>query len=82
MTLHPTVGSVAQNLATTSHPRALNQHTTTRESFVSQHHSPKRMDGGIMESWNAGMPLIFLIIYYVEQTLEGEPHAHTSCVHM
>ncbi len=49
MTLHPTIGSIAQNLATTSHPRALNQRTTARVSFVSQHYSPKRMDGGIME---------------------------------
>ena len=54
-TLHPTVGSIAQNLATTGHPRALNQRTTARESFVSQHYSPKRMDDG--------MPLIFLTIY-------------------
>ena len=53
MTLHPSVGSVAQNLATTGHPQALNQRTTTRESFVSQHFSPKRMDDGIMEWWNA-----------------------------
>ena len=48
-TLHPTVGSIAQNLATNGHPRALNQRTTTRESFVSQSYSPKRMDDGIME---------------------------------
>ena len=48
-TLHPTVGSIAQNLATTGHPRALNQRTTARESFVSQRYSPKRMDDGIME---------------------------------
>jgi hypothetical protein len=55
-TLHPTVGSVAHNLSTTGHPRALNQRTTARESFVSQHFSPKRMDEGMMN-------LIFLIVY-------------------
>ena len=49
MNLHPNIGSVAQNLATTSHPGALNQRNTARVSFVSQHYSPKRMDGGIME---------------------------------
>lgn len=48
-TLHPTVGSIAQNLATTGHPRALNQCTAARESFVSQHFSPKRIDDEIME---------------------------------
>lgn len=34
MTLHPTIGSVAQNLSITGHPRALDQRITTRESFV------------------------------------------------
>lgn len=58
MTLHPTVGSVAYNISTTSHPRAFNQCTTARESFVSQHFSPKRMDDRITEC-----SLIFLTVY-------------------
>jgi len=57
-TLHPTIGSVAQNLATTGHHQALNQRITARESFVSQHFSPKRMDDGVMEC-----SLIFLTVY-------------------
>lgn len=47
--LHPTVGSIAQNVAITDHLQALNQCTIARQSFVLQHFSPKRMDDGIME---------------------------------
>jgi len=44
MYLHPIVGSATHNLFTVGHPRALNQCTTAKQSFVSQHFSPKRMD--------------------------------------
>ena len=54
-TLHPTIGSIVQRLATTGHPRALNQHTTVSDSQVLVYHSPKRMKDRISERWNVGI---------------------------
>ena len=56
-TLHPTIGLTTHNLSTNGHPRALNQLTITKESFVSQHFSPKRMDEGMNESHPPHPPL-------------------------
>jgi len=50
MTLHWTVGLAAHNISTIDHPWTLIQHTTARESFVSQHFSSKRMDESMNES--------------------------------
>jgi len=44
------IGSTTHNISTSGHPPALNQLTTARESFVSQHISPKKINKGLDES--------------------------------
>ena len=57
----------------------MNQRTITSDSYVLQHHSPKRMKDKMSERLNASHPPHHLIN---RANIGREPHAHTPCVYM